>query len=656
MANLLATFQPVIGELLMKVKFASSMLPVPTPSLAVLQDPPKINGNSITAARKRVESKVSEEAEKIMKEAEEAVNTVISDAQAKLEEMVKNVCVDNAALFQELQMEIADLGVAVYELSITAAGLPVRFAILAPSIIGACPLGPTVQPTQLLMTLKQFKEIGDDLGTKYSKVQASFNKLSLDQIQQMAANLPIPVPGLDTLLSAISPVLTIVKSVLDLAKPFIMLVGGSISDISSKVSSMSTISYRSNTSLPILPMNSPGISTYATESCFLSSPDETGEAEQPEVPDVGYDADPENCVVFSPRNYYDDEGHYYRTAANCKNFTVLDKTKKEPDGSIKPDCQNCTKYKEINSNITKTVTKLDNEMYGEDGTKENPKSGSVLYRMSSVEGRCTSLEDRATKLEDRATKLEDRATKLEDRATKLEDRATKLEDRATVLEGRCDVLEDRATVLEGRCDVLEDRATKLEGRCDVLETKVDEKMGWTLEAGVNEDDGYLWIDLKNSKGEVLGAKDNGHSSSVLINSFDTSLKELRRENIYEYKSMDEDLKSKVRDYLGIVKDRDPEPTGTMWAINSQTGEIDYEGDSIPVENRMDGNVCIVFLCSKPDVSPIWVNITFLGRYYNFLSSLDSTTQQYMSLDFEEVDENFATSVIAKLKYTPPTTE
>lgn len=590
MANLLAAFQPVLTELIMKVKLASSLNPIPDLNLEIPKDPPKLSGNSITEGRKRVEAKVKDEVKEQWNKIEEDAKKQLEDAQKQLEDMINNCLADNAALVQEIQMQIAELGVALNELAISAAGLPIRFAILAPSIIGACPLGPTVQPTQLVMTLKQFKEIGDDLGTKYSKAQAAFNALSLDQIQQMASSLPVPVPGLDVLMAAISPALTIVKATLDLAKPFIMLVGGGISNISSAMPT--SISYRSNTAIPLY--GNGGMVTYAGVNCFLSDPDEQGEAEQPETPDVGYEADPENCVVFSPKTYYDDEGHYYRTAANCKNFKVLDKTKTEPDGSIKPDCQNCTKYKEVQPNITKTVTRHENEIYGEEGTKENPKPGSLIYRMIGVEGRCTALET---------------------------------------------------------------RATNLESRCTTLEAKVSDSVGWSIEVGFDETSDYLWIDLKNSKGEVLFPKSNGHSTWVESSRFssDTYLDKILRINISKYEKLNSTQQEQVRVLMGWPVSYLPDPN-TVWGYDSSTEEVIYKTEEIPIENRIDGICCAVFTLKntvETDISPVWANVSMLSNLYEFTSSLDSTTQQYMNLDFETVSSRFATSVIASLKYTPP---
>ena len=298
MINLLEGYQDKLSELILQIKIADSMPTIPEPSLSDPVPPPTLNVSAATALRERAEAKISEETEKVVKEAQDLVNKKIEEGKKAMEDAIKNAASLNPIELDKIKMEIAELGTALGELSVSCAMLPTRISSLISSIIGSCPVGPTVTPGLVPKGLQDLKQIGDDLGTKYDKVEQGITKLGLNNLEKIANSCQIfqSIPGLSSGVPIINTVVSAISSVLSVCKPLILVVGGSVGSTSG---------------------SSPAV----------------------DVPEISYNANPEECSAFSPI-YTDVDGDPTEvTANNCNNFCVLNADK----GNM-PDCNNCTRY------------------------------------------------------------------------------------------------------------------------------------------------------------------------------------------------------------------------------------------------------------------------------------------------------------------------
>lgn len=298
MTNLLEGFQDKLSELLVQIKIADSMPTLPTPNLADPLAPPSLKISGATALRERAEAKINDEVEKAVKQAQEEVNKKLEEGKKAIEDQIKNAAALNPLQLDEIKMELAELGTALGELSVSCAMLPTRIASLISSIIGSCPLGPTVTPGLIPKGLQDLKQIGDDLGTKYDKVEQGIVKLGLNNLEKIANSCAAfqSVPGLSAGVSMISTVVTTIKTALSVCKPLILAVGGSCGGASG---------------------SSPEVST----------------------PEISYNASADTCSKFSAINYDRNGDPTSVSAGNCKNFTCLNESK-----GTTPDCNNCTKY------------------------------------------------------------------------------------------------------------------------------------------------------------------------------------------------------------------------------------------------------------------------------------------------------------------------
>lgn len=309
-------------EGIFKAKLAESFTIPEVPSFPEIEevvpeaDPKEITGSGGTGGRKRMQRKVSEGAQKLQEESQklqEEAKEKIAEARKAAEDSVKQAQEDiknqindaisaNKLAFQDFMADAKDLGVSIGELTVSCVTLPTRLMSLAGSIICICPMGPGANVPAIPKGIQDLKQIGDDMGTKYDKVTSGISKLGLDALDKLASNPVVQLMGLAEVLGGAGTLVSSIMTVLNLVKPFIMMVGG---------------------------------------SCGSESGG-TPEVETPQV--TGYTATPDTCTIFSPIVTWEDPDDDYRlkwevTCENCKNYSPM-------DSEASRTCQNCLKYKE----------------------------------------------------------------------------------------------------------------------------------------------------------------------------------------------------------------------------------------------------------------------------------------------------------------------
>lgn len=275
-------------------------------------EPEPIEGSAGTKGRKRPERKKSpeaeeaqakakadkdkakEETEKSKKEAKEASNKAKEDIKNDINNAVKN----NPAKFKEYLAKLKNLGVSVGELSTSCVTLPSRLASLASSIIVVCPMGPGANVPAIPKGIQDLKQVGDDLGTKYDKVENNMDELGLNDVENLASNPVVGMMGLEGVVATATGIVSGITGLLGTVKPMIQAVGGSVG-------------------------NSAGVAPTV---------------DTPET--AGYTASATSCITFSPLSRNED-GTYAITCENCKNYSAI-------DSEAPRTCQNCLKYKEKN--------------------------------------------------------------------------------------------------------------------------------------------------------------------------------------------------------------------------------------------------------------------------------------------------------------------
>lgn len=557
--NLLSSVQPFLMQKIMEMRVAEAIKSsIPTQPSFEDQEPKSDSpGNPFTSARERVANKISSEAKEKFNAAKEEAKEQFENAKQAVIDKVNNAVAENLEELTKLASDINDLGISLGELMTTCVAFPVRFAIAAPSIIGSCPVGPTVQPTQLVMTLKQFKEVGDDMGTKYSKAQGAWNKLDLDNLINSAKSNPViaMIPGFAATLSPLSAIFTTVTTVFNTTKPFITMVGGSVCEVKPPSVPKVSISLANN-------IEPRGIQTYAGDGWpgpfGISEEQEEGKEAEVKAPSVESDCDPEACFNFVAKS------GTTCSAANCKNFKAL----KKDDGIT---CDNCSKYKPIHKQLKIRLKENTMAIYGSDdlfldGSTFTPLDGSLLSRMAVAEGKISELE----------------------------------------------------------------------GKVALLGSTVSTA---SLSAGVT-DDNKIWVGLKKSD-------ENDHSATINLadisqeQGFDPRVKEVKRVDIYKVSS------------LPSYIDSNSFSSGEYVGVDSETNEIIFKGDEVPETDRIDGNTYVVFIFENgygPWMKPLWINVSLLSVKYDFMTTMDSTTKNYLTLDWQKVPENHSVVVTANLKY------
>lgn len=556
MANYLAPVQPYLADLLMQMVEAASLatscpLPIDMKPLELPKDEPQ--GNETTKGRKRKAAEIKEETEAKFKEAGEKAKEQVEQAKQELVNKVKNAAKENVQRLKDILMGIAELGIALGELIITCVAFPIRFALCAASIIGTCPIGPTVQPTQLVMTLKQFKEIGDDMGTKYSKCQAAWNKLGIDELISNAKNNPIiaMIPGFAATLTPITTAFGLVNTVLTTVKPFITMVGGGVCSVSGGISAALALGLPE----PVMTLADDGW----PGPFSIEGSDDEGQEVQMEAPSIESDTDPEACFNFDAKN---SKGEILAT--NCKNFNAM-----QEDGEV--SCDNCTKYKPFHKQITLRLRENTKVLYGSDDlflddATFTPLPGSLKERMTSVESKILEIENKIVLLES--------------------------------------------------------------------------SMGaaGTISAGITKDSQSLWVDV-NKQTSALNMNDLGLSPTS--QTYDSRIKEVKRVDIYKVSSLPSYISSE-----GLSQD-------SFVGIDESESKIIFKGEEIPETDRIDGNTYVVFIFENSfgtEIKPLWINVSLLSVKYNFMTSMDATTKNYLSLDWEKVQEDHSIVVTANLKY------
>lgn len=565
--NYLKPIQSQIPEIIIKTDVADT-LQKSLPTEITIEEPKDPDdapeGNETTKGRQRVKSVVSDEAKEANKKAKEDAKKAKEDAEKAALDAVNNAVANNKERFTQIMMDIAELGISLGELTITCVALPLRLALVPVSIIGSCPVGPTVQPSQLTMTLKQLKEIGDDLGTKYSKAQAAWNKLGLDKAASaLAAGNPLlqKIPGSDSWLVPLTTALNLVNTVFNIAKPGILAVGGGVCS----VASASGAAINSDEDNYIRPLSS--IAPIAsTPSFFIEGSDESGEEPQMDAPDVEFEADPEACFNFKQKT-----GTSGCIAANCSNFTPLDKS------STTPDCNNCSKYKPFHKQLTIRLRENTKEIYGSDdlflkGTSFSPTPGSLKYR------------------------------------------------------------------------------------CSTLEFNMTNNVVWSISSGFEENGGYIWIDIKNSIGQVFSPQSEfgNHSTGFYTNNISSYIDSGIRLNLSYYSNLSETNKETAdRINRGVPS------SNSIWAIEVESGDLweDITSNDIPLENRVDGMSCVVFNYkdSSGNLNRVWFNSSLFKSYYNFstqVNNLDDDGKTYCKLGFTTAKSRYnTTSVLSTLDFS-----
>lgn len=571
--NILSSATSILTQKIMEMRVADSLkgsIPV-EPKFEEPKPEKDSTGNSTTKDRKRVSNKISDSAKEGFEKNKVEAQKQYEESKKAVTDKVNNAVAENMEELTKLSTDITELGISLGELMTTCVAFPIRFALAAPSIIGTCPVGPTVQPTQLVMTLKQFKEVGDDMGTKYSKAQAAWNKLNLDNLIESAKSNPViaMIPGFAATLSPLSAIFSTVTTVFTTTKPMITLVGGSISEI--KPPSVPT-----PVSLSISSPITPRIQTYAGDEWpgpfGISEEEVVGQEVQMEAPDVDYEADPEACFNFSQR-----AGTFGITAQNCNNFKAI-----QPDKGV--SCDNCIKYAPFHKQLTIRLRENTRDIYGSNdlwlkSDSFTPLPGSLKYRMTAVEG------------------------------------------------------------------------------------KVADNVGWSVAAGWDKDNKYIWIDLKNSKSQVLNPEPTTSHSTTFNIDFQTKVKDVKRVNIWRYDDIkSEDVKLAIDSLMGWRRvPIDTRNLNSIWGLEADLEDdsldtvILYKEEEIPETDRILGNTYVVYTfenSSGEELKPLWINVSLLSVKYDFLTSMDTVTKDYLNLEWGKVQENHAMVVTADLKYNP----